>query len=169
MSKRAKIVIGMIAGLVWSVGLLWFAGRYVTLPVFTLIPTIMTAFMAPGLVMALIVARIAQRRFFTDDIIDGSALAGGAEIDQRVLRNTGEQLVLALCIWPAAAVLLTGQGPGVILCLGLGFAVTRLIFWVGYHISPPLRAFGFAASFYPTFLVAGWAIWRLASGSLMGQ
>ncbi|MFK7941058.1 MAG: MAPEG family protein [Roseovarius sp.] len=169
MNKRAHIMIGMAAGLIWAIGLLWAAATYVTLPVFTLMPTIMTAFLAPGLVMLLMVARLAQRRFFDDAIIDGGPLSGGAEIDQRVLRNTAEQLVLALCIWPACAVLLTGQGPGVIMCLGLGFALARLVFWFGYHVAPPLRAFGFAASFYPTVLVAGWAIWRLASGNLLGQ
>ena len=64
--------------------------------------------------------------------------------------------------------ILTAEGPGVILCLGLGFAVARLAFWGGYHLSPPLRAFGFAATFYPTLLVAIWAGWRLATGSLLG-
>ncbi len=154
----------MGAGLLWSVALLWGAATYVQLPVFTLIPTIMTAFLAPGLIMAVMVGRLAQRRFFDDQIIDGAALSGATEIDQRVLRNTAEQLVLALCIWPAAAVLLTGAGPGVIVCLGLGFVVARVAFWLGYHISPPLRAFGFAATFYPTVLVAVWGLSRLAAG-----
>jgi len=154
----------MVAGLIWSVVLLWGASAYVQLSVMTLFPTIMTAFLAPGLVMMAMIGCLAQRRFFDDEIIDGEALSGAAEIDQRVLRNTGEQLVLALCIWPAAAVLLTGAGPGVIVCLGLGFVVARLAFWVGYHISPPLRAFGFAATFYPTVLVAIWGLSRLAAG-----
>ncbi|RKF14920.1 MAPEG family protein [Roseovarius spongiae] len=164
MTDRARIALGMAAGLLWAVGLLWGAARYVQLPVFTLVPTIMTAFLAPGLVMAAMVARLAQRRFFDEGIIGGGAFAPGsaADIDQRVLRNTAEQLVLALCIWPAAAVLLAGQGPGVIVSLGIGFAIARLAFWAGYHIAPPLRAFGFAATFYPTVLVALWALVRLA-------
>ena len=164
MGKRQKIAIGMVLGALWSVVLLWAAARFVQLPVFTLMPTIMIAYLAPGLVMALMVGRLAQRRFFDDTIIDGQPLINAAEIDQRVLRNTGEQLVLALCVWPAAAVVLSGLGPGVILCLGLGFAVARLAFWIGYHVSPPLRAFGFAASFYPTVLVGVWAMVRLATG-----
>ncbi|WP_371226531.1 MAPEG family protein [Roseovarius sp. 2305UL8-3] len=164
MGKRQKIAAGMIAGLLWSIALLWGAATYVQLPVFTLMPTIMTAFLAPGLIMVAMVARLAQRRFFDDAIIDGTELRGAAEIDQCVLRNTGEQLILALCIWPAAAVLLTGAGPGVIVCLGLGFFVARLAFWVGYHVSPLLRAFGFAATFYPTVLVAIWGLSRLAAG-----
>ncbi len=158
----------MALGWVWAFALLWGAQRFVQLPVFALMPSIMTAFLAPGLVMLAMVARLAQRRFFEDDIRDGTRLSGGAEIDQRVLRNTTEQLVLALCIWPAAAVILTGQGPGVIMCLGLGFAFARLVFWGGYHMSPSLRAFGFAATFYPTVLVALWTLWRLVTGGLWG-
>ncbi len=164
MTDRLRIGIGMAAGLGWGALLLWGAGRYVALPIFALMPTIMVAFLVPGLIMMLMVARLAQRRFFDDAIIDGGAFTpgSGADIDQRVLRNTVEQLVLALCIWPATAVLLAGQGPGVIICLGIGFALARLAFWIGYHISPPLRAFGFAATFYPTILVALWALLRLA-------
>lgn len=168
MSKRQVIALNMAAGMVWAIVLLWGAGKFVQLPVFALMPTIMTAFLAPGLVTVLMIGRLAQRRFFDDRIIDGQPLSGGAEIDGRVLQNTVEQLVLALCIWPAAAVILGGQGPGVILTLGLGFALARLLFWGGYHMSPPLRAFGFAATFYPTVLAGLWALWRLASGGLFG-
>ncbi len=163
--KRTKIIIGMVVGLLWSVGLLWGAARFVNLPVFTAIPTILMAFMAPGLVMVAMIGRLAQRRFFDEALIDGQAYAKGsaADIDQRVLSNTFEQLVLALCIWPAAAIILTGDGPGVIMTLGLGFVIARLAFWAGYHKSPPLRAFGFAATFYPTVLAGLWALWELAT------
>lgn len=158
MRKRGRIAVGAAAGFVWAVGLLWIGGALVTLPVFTLMPTIMTAFLAPGLVLVAMIGRLAQRRFHDDTIIDGQPPTGPAEIDRRVLTNTVEQLAAALCLWPAAAVLLGEAGPGVIVTLGLGFAVTRLAFWAGYHLSPPLRAFGFAAGFYPTVLVALWAL-----------
>lgn len=163
MTNRGKARLGMVAGLVWSVGLLWLAATYVTLPIFALVPTIMTAFLAPGVVMLLMIARLAQRRHANETSVDGtSAPPGqGADIDQRVLTNTVEQVVLALCIWPAAAVLLAEKGPGVIVTLGIGFALARVAFWIGYHRSPPLRAFGFAASFFPTILVTLWTAWRL--------
>lgn len=163
MTKRGFIGLGMIAGLLWSVAVLWIAARYVTVPIFALIPTIMTGFLAPGIVMLLMIARLAQRRFFDDAIIDGQPFAtgSGAGIDQRVLKNTTEQLAIGLCIWPAAAVILADKGPGVILVLGLNFAFARIFFWIGYHISPPLRAFGFATSFYPTVLVTLWTVWSL--------
>lgn len=165
MSRRPLILGGMIAGLAWSVAVLWIAGTYVTLPIFTLIPTIMTAFLAPGVMTLLMVARLAQRRFFDNDLIDGQPfIAGsGADIDQRVLKNTVEQLVLGLCIWPTAAVILADKGPGVIVVLGVNFALARLFFWIGYYVAPPLRAFGFAASFYPTILVSLWTVWSLVA------
>ena len=161
MEKRRKIAIGMAAGAVWAVAVLVGAATFVQLPVFALMPTIMTAFLAPGLVTIAMIGRLAQRRFFDDAIIDGEAFSGAAAIDQRVLSNTVEQLVLAMAVWPAAAVLLGAEGPGVILVLGVAFAVARLAFWFGYHRAPPLRAFGFAATFYPTVLVALWALWRV--------
>jgi hypothetical protein len=116
------------------------------------------AFLIPGIVMAMIIGVLAARRFFNADLIDGvDAVSGsGADIDQRVLRNTTEQMVLALLIWPFIGFSLGGVS---ILALGIGMAVARLLFWVGYHVSPPLRSLGFAASFYPTLLGAFWAVW----------
>lgn len=164
MDAQRKIILGLIAGLLWSVLLFWVAVTFVTLPVFALIPTIMSAFLAPGLVMAAMAARLALRRFRDGAMRDGDVPSDSAVTDQRVLSQTGEQIVLALCIWPAAAVILGGHGPGVIVCLGLGLAVARLLFWAGAHLSAPLRIFGFAASFSPTVLVGLWAVWKLISG-----
>jgi len=162
MRKRVKIAIGMGAGAIWSLFILWLGGE-LNLPVFSMVPIVFSAFLAPGMVMLLMVGRLAQRRFFDDAVIDGQPFepGHGGALDQRVLSNTVEQLVLALCIWPAAAVILQGDGPGVIVALGFGFALARVAFWVGYHLSPPLRAFGFAASFYPTVGVVVWSFCRL--------
>lgn len=166
MSEQAKFRVGLVLGLIWAVVLLWGAARFVKLPMFTVMPTIMTAFLAPGLVIVAMIGRVASRRLFDGEMIDGrlfEAQSKGA-VDQKVLTNTIEQLVAALCIWPAAAILLAGNGPGVIMVLGVGFAIARLAFWAGYHKSPALRAFGFGASFYPTMLVGIWALWQLATG-----
>lgn len=156
--KQKTVVFGALGGVSWALALFYIGGWVVTLPVFALMPTIMTAFLLPGLALAAIIARISQRRFFHEDYIDGQQMQGGAEIDQRVLRNTVEQLVLAMAIWPAAAVMLGARGPGVIIVLGVGFTLARMAFWAGYHRAPTFRAFGFAATFYPTVLVAVWAV-----------
>ena len=120
------------------------------------------AFAPAGLVLAFMIGSLATRRYFDDEIIDGNALPPGsrAEIDQRVITNTVEQLVLALCLWPFAAMQL---GAVTLIALGVSFAVARLVFWIGYHIAPPLRALGFAASFYPTVFAAIWCLWRLVT------
>lgn len=159
MKKRPAILVGMAAGLIWALVVIGGASQtnipFVPTPV-----ALLGAFFPGGLVICLMIGRLAQRRFFDDDTIDGQAfdLRSGAYIDQRVLANTVEQMVLAFAIWPFVALTLGGQ---VIMAMGLAFAVTRLLFWVGYHISPPLRGFGFAATFYTTIVAALWslAVW----------
>ncbi|MEM6589792.1 MAG: MAPEG family protein [Pseudomonadota bacterium] len=160
MSNKSRALLGGGLGLIWSVALLTGAAIFVQIPVFALIPTIMTAFLAPGLVMTAMIARVALRRFFDADTSMGPLLEAG-EMDRRVLQNTGEQLVIAAAIWPAAAVLLGPMGPGVIIVLGLGFAIARIVFWGGCHRSPLMRSVGFAATFFPTVFVALWALTTL--------
>ncbi|RVT86989.1 MAPEG family protein [Rhodobacteraceae bacterium CCMM004] len=157
--KRRGIALGMAAGAVWAVALVWLGVAVVDIPVFLLAPSLAFAFLGPGLVLAALIARFAARRFFDDALIDGAAPPPGsaAEVDLRVLRNTAEQLLLALCLWPPTAWLLVGDGPGVAVTLGVGFVVARAAFWIGYRTMPPLRAFGFAATFYPTLAAALWA------------
>ena len=155
--KRAKILIGMVLGALWGVVLVggpqWLGVKYIPTPV-----ALPFAFVAPGLFLAVVIGFLAQRRFFDDEIIDGEPFAPGSpnEIAQRVLTNTVEQLVLALAIWPLATASLGGA---VAISLGLGFAAMRVLFWIGYLSSPPLRALGFAGTFYPTVVAAVWSIW----------
>ena len=155
------IIVGMIGGLVWGLALLRYGAGLSFKSRFELPVAMAIGFTPAGLVMVAMVGRLAQRRFFDDGIIDGQPFApnSGADIDQRVLANTVEQIVLALCIWPIGAVFL---GNGILIALGFGFAAARILFWIGYHLSPPLRGFGFAASFYPTVLTALWVLWVVA-------
>ncbi|NIZ14986.1 MAPEG family protein [Phaeobacter sp. HF9A] len=156
MGKRAQILLGMAGGGVWGLVLialpLWLQLPYIPAPL-----ALPGAFVAPGLVMVAMIGFLATRRFFDDAIIDGGAFVPGSseDIAQRVLRNTGEQLLIALLLWPFVAVTLGGA---VVIALGLGFALMRLLFWIGYLLSPPLRALGFAGSFYPTVLASLWSL-----------
>ena len=61
-----------------------------------------------------------------------------------VLAHAGLALVLEPAALPAIPVLVAL------------FLVGRAAFWAGYLRSPPTRAFGFAATFYPT--VAAWVV-----------
>ncbi|KPP88686.1 MAG: MAPEG family [Rhodobacteraceae bacterium HLUCCO07] len=83
-----------------------------------------------------------------------------AEVDQRVLSNTIEQLVVALELWPFAALILGGF---VVICMGVGFAMARLVFWTGYHVSPLVKSVGFAAGYYPTVLATLWTVVKWAT------
>ncbi|NRB17366.1 MAG: MAPEG family protein [Rhodobacteraceae bacterium] len=156
MGKRGKIVLGMAGGGLWGLllvgGPIWIGLGYI--PAQLALPG---AFVAPGLFLIAVIGFLAQRRFFDDAIIDGDDFAPGSceEIAQRVLTNTVEQLALALVIWPFVAVSLGGA---VVLALGLGFACMRVVFWLGYLRSPPLRALGFAGTFYPTLVAALWSL-----------
>lgn len=159
MNKRGKILIGMLLGAIWAIAVVLLPAR-APQPFIPLNLALIYAFVPGGLVMLLMVGRLAQRRFFDDETIDGARFVEGSagEIDQRVLSNTFEQMVLALLLWPFVVTLL---GAVTVIVMGVAMALARLCFWVGYHMSPPLRAFGFAASFYPTILATLWTLWRL--------
>lgn len=155
--KRQVIAASMALSLLWAILLVWW-GRGPG----DALPALAAGFLPGGLVMAVMIGRLAQRRFFDPAIIDGAPFptGSGAEIDQRVLTNTAEQLVLALALWPFAGGVL---GWGLLPWIGASFALSRVLFWVGYHASPPLRGVGFAASFYPSLVAALWAL-AVASG-----
>ncbi|MGR3617781.1 MAG: MAPEG family protein [Paracoccaceae bacterium] len=156
MTKRGQIGFGMGLGAAWAVLVVWGA-QIANLPFIPLPIAVPLAVLWPGLVMVAMIGRLAARRFFDDSIIDGQALAQGtaAEIDQRVLTNTMEQAVLALLIWPFVSLTL---GSGVVIALGVSFGLMRVLFWVGYHMAPPLRSLGFAGTFYPTVLAGLWSL-----------
>lgn len=157
--KRRVIAASMALSMLWAFAMVWW-GRGPG----EALPSMAKAFLPGGLAMAAMVGRLAQRRFFDPGIIDGEPFVtgSGAEIDQRVLTNTAEQLVLAMALWPFAGLVL---GWGLLPWLGVSFGVSRVLFWVGYHLSPPLRGLGFAASFYPTVVAALWALVALGVGA----
>ena len=157
--KRTKILLGMALGAFWALAVVVLPGLGPQ-PFVPLNFALVYAFLPGGIFLMLVIGRLAQRRFFDNEIIDGEPFApgSGAEIDQRVLTNTVEQMLLALLIWPFAASWLGGL---TVIVMGLAMGIARLAFWVGYHLSPPMRAFGFAASFYPTILALIWTLWKL--------
>lgn len=154
--KRRIILFGMVAGALWALAVL-LGPVLLEIPYLPAPLALPGAFLAPGLVLAAMIGRLAARRFFDDALIDGQDPAPGSPgwVDQRVLINTLEQLALALAVWPFVAVTLGGAAA---IALGLSFALMRLLFWAGYHLSPPLRSLGFAGTFYPTVLAGLWAL-----------
>ncbi len=98
------------------------------------------------------VGNVARQRFFSAAAIDGSAPARGSaiDIDTRYIQNTTEQCVLAIPGHLALAVSLPAASLHVIPVLVSLFVFARACFWIGYRVHPATRAFGFAATFYPT-------------------
>lgn len=159
MEKRRVILLGMAAGAVWAALVVIMPGLGAQ-PFIPINLALIYAFAPGGFVLLALVAVLAARRFFDPELIDGAPFPVGsrAGIDQRVLTNTLEQMVLALALWPLVS---TSLGALTVIVMGVAFGVARLLFWLGYHLSPPLRAFGFAASFYPTVLASLWTLWRV--------
>ncbi|WP_372615152.1 MAPEG family protein [Aquicoccus sp.] len=160
MSLRMKIVLGQAIGFLLAVVLVW-VPLSMSPPFLPLNTALILAFLPGGLVALVMVGVVALRRFFDADVIAGGALRTGstAEIDQRVLSNTIEQLVVALALWPFAALVLGGF---VVIWMGVVFALARLVFWTGYHVSPLVKSIGFAAGFYPTVLSTLWTVVKWA-------
>jgi uncharacterized membrane protein YecN with MAPEG domain len=44
------------------------------------------------------------------------------------------------------------------------FVMGRILFWIGYHRNPYLRAFGFGITFYPTVLAFVWLMLIMVFG-----
>ncbi len=159
MRTRVLMTAAGAVGAIWAAGVVWVGVEVIDLPIFTLAPTLLVTFLGPGLILALMVFWSAMRRFLTPALHDGAGGVPGSamEIDARVLRNTVEQIALALCLWPAIGFLAADDGPGLLVALTVSFPLTRIAFWIGYRISPPLRIFGFSATFFATVFALLWA------------
>ncbi|MFK7752930.1 MAG: MAPEG family protein [Sedimentitalea sp.] len=123
----------------WSVALIW-GTQSLGLPFLPAPIALPGAFMAPGLVLAAMVAR---------------CWASDHATDRDVLRNTITQAVLAFLIWPFVALTLGGA---ITVVMGFAFALSCAIYWLGAHVGAPLRQFGFAATFFTTVLAAVWSV-----------
>ncbi|HEV2171320.1 MAG TPA: MAPEG family protein [Candidatus Binatus sp.] len=108
------------------------------------------------------VGAIGNRRFFAPDAIGGDPTPA-IEIERRYVQNTLEQLVLAIVGHLALVLIVPDDSTRVVAILVMLFVIGRAAFWIGYHISPPARAFGFATTFYPTVAVYVYLVSRLAS------
>ncbi|WP_010188738.1 MAPEG family protein [Sphingomonas sp. PAMC 26605] len=117
--------------------------------------------------LAAAIGNVARLRFFSADDIAGSGSGtASAEVDRAkaVLQNTLEQVVLAVPVHLALAVLLASSVP-LIVALAALFAIGRLLFWIGYARGAKARAFGFALTFYPNsagLVIAVFAAVRLS-------
>jgi len=114
--------------------------------------------LVPGFALLVGVAMVANRRFFLPDAIDGTRTpkSRSLEINLRYNQNTLEQTVLAAIAWTGLALALPHDRLALIPALAIVFGTARIIFWIGYLISPAARAVGFALTFYPTVAAFIW-------------
>ncbi len=121
--------------------------------------------LVPALCLLAGIGMTANRRFFSDDGIDGSRKpdSRSLEINLRYNQNTLEQTMLAAVAWSGLALALPHERLSLIAMLAVVFALGRVAFWLGYLIAPWARAFGFALTFYPTVAVYAWLLWRTLS------
>lgn len=155
MGTRPAVMIGIVAGVVWALFVvgasIWAGLPYIAAPV-----ALPTALFAPGLVIIMMIGCLAFRWLIHKELFDHDPEPGsGYWIDRSVLANTTEQVILALITWPFIAVSLGGA---VVIAMGVGFAITRLLFWIGFHVSRPLCVFGLSGTFFPTVLASIWSV-----------
>ena len=88
------------------------------------------------------------------------------DINTRFILNTFEQFMLYFhrqC--GARALPCPLEEAGTLIILTILFVLGRVLFWVGYHINPYVRAFGFGLTFYPTVVVYAWLMLAMLFGS----
>lgn len=99
------------------------------------------------------IGRVANQRFRSAEDIGGAGSPGESPMVHRsraILQNTLEQVVLAIPVHLALALLLPADRMAVIAALVLLFVIGRIAFTVGYPHGGPGRAFGFGLTFYPS-------------------
>ena len=163
---QLRVIVGMapavvITAIVWVLGLRQplvavDAGRQIALTLPWLLVPAACLFVGIGF--------IANRRFLSDDEIDGGASPGRAGmIAARYVQNTLEQAVLASVVWLALAAVDPARAAVLVPMLATLFGIGRIAFWIGYLLAPWARAFGFGLTFYPTAVGLIWLIVRIVT------
>lgn len=114
--------------------------------------------LVPALCLLAGVGMVANRRFFSNDAMDGTRApqSKSLEINLRYNQNTLEQTILAGVAWAGLALMLPQERLGLIGMLAVLFVLGRVLFWIGYLIAPWARAVGFGLTFYPTAVALIW-------------
>ena len=86
------------------------------------------------------------------------------DINTRFILNTFEQFILFFIGNAALALYCPIEEARSLIILTVLFVLGRVLFWVGYHYNPYVRAFCFGITFYPTVAVYLWLILRMAFG-----
>lgn len=165
--EQTKVLRGMGAGLVATLALL--AAAVVAAPALSGALDARRA-SALGAVLlaaplAACVSRVAAARFFGPGIDGGAAPDdAGLDLGRRILANTLEQTMLAALAFAGLRFALAPPWDAGALVYASGFVAARAAFAIGYARAGHARAFGFAATFYPTLA----ALILAAAGAAVG-
>jgi uncharacterized MAPEG superfamily protein len=80
------------------------------------------------------------------------------DINTRFILNTFEQFTAYFVANAVVSLYLPAEEARSLPLLTMLFILGRLLFWIGYHNDPYLRAFGFGITFYPTVAVYIWFV-----------
>ena len=78
------------------------------------------------------------------------------DINTRFILNTFEQFILFFIANAGLAVYCPLEEARTLPILTAIFLLGRMLFWVGYHYNPYMRAFGFGLTFWPTVVAYAW-------------
>ncbi len=158
-SQQRRIVIAMATATIFSACFIWLCYQFFPFQLpplnsiaqrlaFTLHCDVFA-----GLMLLIGIGRVAGQRFFSPEAIDGSDVGKSLTINLHYIQNTLEQTVLLVLAHLSLATVIPAHAMKIMPILVLLFVIARLCFWIGYHHNPISRAFGFAATFYPTAAV----------------
>ena len=80
------------------------------------------------------------------------------DINTRFILNTFEQFSAYLVAIAVVALYSPAEEARALPILTMLFLLGRILFWIGYHKNPYLRAFGFGLTFYPSVAVYIWFV-----------
>ncbi len=86
------------------------------------------------------------------------------DINTRFISNTFEQFAAYFVANAALSLYCPAEEARSLILLTTLFLLGRILFWIGYHQNPYLRAFGFGLTFYPTVGVYLWLMLYMVFG-----
>lgn len=86
------------------------------------------------------------------------------DINTRFILNTFEQFTAYFIAHAAMALYAPIEEARALPILTALFVLGRILFWIGYHKNPYLRAFGFGLTFYPTVGAYVWLVVMMIFG-----
>ncbi len=86
------------------------------------------------------------------------------DINTRFILNTFEQFAAYFVANAGLSLYCPAEEARSLILLTALFLMGRILFWIGYHRNPYLRAFGFGVTFYPTVGVYIWLVMFIVFG-----